>query len=564
MVRRAGLIVLLLLGVAGAGHLDVSAATGTTTGVVQVSASLPGVRTFRLAAGTTHVAFHWPNRAGARVRYALSRDGLHFGAVRLVQQDETAEGRRGETFGALIIAAGVKAVRVQSNRFLPRLTLVAFADHGPAPRPLPLRQTAATSPQPSVIPRSGLEGWGADESLRFDASGREVWPSAFYPVQKIVVHHTATQNADPDPAATMRSIYYYHAITQAWGDIGYNFLIDESGRIYEGRYSRVYASGETPTGQDVNGNGVTAAHAQGYNSGTVGIALLGTLTTQDATPAARNALDHLIAWIESSHGLDPQAVSLYTNPVSGVQATLPNILGHRDVAATECPGGTLYATLPLIRSDVAVLVGSTAAPDYALAVTPSSQSVVQGAGTSYTVNITRSGSFSGGVAFTVSGLPDGATGTFTPNPATGGSSALSVTTVAAAAPGSYPLTITGTSGTLSHTVAATLVVTLAPSPDFSLSASPASRSIKRGARTTYTVTIARTGGFAGALSFAATGLPTGATASFSPNPTTTTGTSSTLTIRTTSSTTLGTFTVTITGTSGSLSRTTKVTLVVKS
>src|SRR5204862_7471537 len=176
----------------------------------------------------------------------------------------------------------------------PSSAKLAMAESAPA-----LSATSATAststasspvPQPAVVPRSG---WGADESLRFDSSGNETWPPAFYPVQKLIVHHTATQNNDPDPAATVRSIYYYHAVTQGWGDIGYNFLIDEAGHVYEGRYSRPYAAGESPTGQDANGNGVTAAHAQGYNSGTVGLALLGSLTTQDATPAARPALEAL-------------------------------------------------------------------------------------------------------------------------------------------------------------------------------------------------------------------------------------------------------------------------------
>jgi hypothetical protein len=174
----------------------------------------------------------------------------------------------------------------------------------------------------------------------------------------LIVHHTATQNNDPDPAATIRSIYYYHAVTQGWGDIGYNFLIDEAGNVYEGRYSRSYAPGESPTGQDASGNGVTGAHAQGYNSGTVGIALLGTLTNQDATPAARDALESLLAWEADGHGLDPQGSALYTNPVNGTQATFPNIAGHRDVAATECPGATFYATLPAIRSDVAARIAA--------------------------------------------------------------------------------------------------------------------------------------------------------------------------------------------------------------
>ena len=541
MVRRAALLVLFLLGAAGAGSLDVSEAGRTTTGVVQVSAPLQGAQTFRLAAGTTHIAFHWQSRAGARVRYALSRDGRQFGPVRPVQEDETGEGRRGETYGALIIAAGAHAVRVQSSRSLPRLTLLALADHGQAFGQLTLRQTAATSPQPSVTSRSG---WGANESLRFDATGKEVWPAAFYPVQKVIVHHTATQNADPDPAATVRSIYYYHAITQAWGDIGYNFLIDESGRIYEGRYSRLYAATESPTGQDVNGNGVTAAHAQGYNSGTVGIALLGTLTNQDATPAARSALERLIAWIDASRGIDPQGVSLYTNPVSGLQATLPNIGGHRDVGATECPGGTFYATLPTIRSDVAALLGSTA-PDFALAVSPSTASADPGGRASYSVSVSAVNGFIRSVALTIAGLPTDATAAFAPSMLSApGSSQLDVSTSTSTPAGSYPLTISGTSGSTTHTTLATLVVN--PPPDFGLAISPSSRTIKRGSSTTYTVSVSSQGSFTGSVSLAVSGLPPGTSASFTPAAVASPG-SATLKIATSSSAPRGTFVLTVTG-----------------
>jgi uncharacterized protein with LGFP repeats len=235
--------------------------------------------------------------------------------------------------------------------------------------------TASAVPQPPVIPRSG---WGADESLRFDSSGNEIWPPAFYPVQKLIVHHTATQNNDPDPAATIRSIYYYHAVTQGWGDIGYNFLIDEAGNVYEGRYSHTYAPGESPTGQDLSGNGVTGAHAQGYNSGTVGIALLGTLTNLDATPAARSALESLLAWEADEHGIDPQGSALYTNPVSGTQATFPNIAGHRDVNSTECPGGTFYATLPTIRSDVAARIAAAHGTPQTATFKPAGYTILSG------------------------------------------------------------------------------------------------------------------------------------------------------------------------------------------
>jgi uncharacterized membrane protein len=86
--------------------------------------------------------------------------------------------------------------------------------------------------------------------------------------------------------------------------------------------------------------------------------------------------------------------------------------------------------------------------------------VVQGASTSYSVNIARTGGFTGSVKVSVTGLPNGASLAFNPNPASGTSSTLSVTTDSATTPaGSYVLTITGTSGVLTRTITVTLVVT---------------------------------------------------------------------------------------------------------
>jgi N-acetylmuramoyl-L-alanine amidase len=340
--------------------------------VNRLSAPIRHERTFHLRRAATHVALHWRAHRGARIEVAFSRRGARFGHWRRVRLDEVGIARPGnETYGAIMLAPRARYMRVRSDVGLPRVRVLALSDLRELSGADARRATAAASaarnaqptfesatsavPQPAVIPRSG---WGADESLRFDSSGNEIWPPAFYPVQKLIVHHTATQNNDPDPPATIRSIYYYHAITQGWGDIGYNFLIDEAGNVYEGRYSRPYAPGESPSGQDLNGNGVTGAHAQGYNSGTVGIALLGTLSNQDATPAARDALERLLAWEADERGIDPEGSALYTNPVSGMQATFPNIAGHRDVGATECPGGTFYATLPTIRSDVAARIAA--------------------------------------------------------------------------------------------------------------------------------------------------------------------------------------------------------------
>ena len=535
-----------------------------------VSLSLPVERmqTVKLSRAFADLAVHWHGNASARLEIALSRDGQAFGKRQRVLLDEVGEATRGrETYGAVMPANGARFIRIWSDRPLRRVTVVGFGDRAPPLVSLgsetgvrslaTTTSTAAGVAQPSVIPRSG---WGADESLRFDATGKEIWPPAFYPVQKVIVHHTATQNNDPDPAATIRAIYQYHAVTQGWGDIGYNFLIDESGRIYEGRYSRQYAPGESPTGEDVNGNGVTAAHTQGYNSGTVGIALLGTLTNQDATPAARSALEHLIAWIDDMHAIDPEGSALYTNPVNGTQATFPNIAGHRDLAATECPGGTFYATLPTIRSDVAALIAA-AQPGFSLAVAPSSQSVGAGGTVNYSVSVTRTGGFADPVTLSVSGVPAGASATFAPNPAD--ASTLTVSTSSTTSAGTYPLTITGTAGTATRSTSATLVITQPPpppSPDFSLAVAPASQTVVRGGTVSYAVSVSPSGGFSGAVTLAVTGLPAGATATFSPNPT---STSATLSIRTSSTSKTGAFTLSISGTAGGLKHTTTATLQVR-
>ncbi|MFL5778999.1 MAG: N-acetylmuramoyl-L-alanine amidase [Chloroflexota bacterium] len=331
-----------------------------------------------LPIAASHVAVHWRGRRDLIVHVAFSPDGQSFGPARDVGRDETGEARGdGETYGAIQDAAGAKFVRLTADRPLGQVRVLAL-DAGEGATATSLGGTvAAAAAEPAVISRAG---WGADESLRFDAQGNELWTPAFYPVQKLIVHHTATANSDPDPAATVRSIYYYHAVTQGWGDIGYNFLIDEAGRVYEGRYSRPYAAGETPTGADTAGRGVTAAHVAGYNSGTVGVSLLGTLTSRDATGAARDALERILAWEADRNGIDPNGTSLYTNPVNGTQKTFPNIAGHRDLAATECPGGTFYATFPSLRNAVAARLGASPPPPATVPGPPTATATPSGKG----------------------------------------------------------------------------------------------------------------------------------------------------------------------------------------
>src|SRR5215472_14478290 len=201
----------------------------------------------------------------------------------------------------------------------------------------------------------------------------------------------------------------------------------------------------------------------------------------------------------------------------------------------------------------------SAAPDYSVTATPASQSVTQGGSTSYTVAVTPSGGFTGTANLSVSGLPAGATASFNPASLASGSSTLTVTTASTTPAGSFSLTITGTSGTLSHTASVTLVVNPPAAPDFSVSATPASATVIQGNSTSYTVNVNASGGFTGTVNLSVSGLPSGATASF--NPTSVSGSgSSTLTVRTGNNTTTGTFSLTITGTSGTLSHTASVKL----
>jgi hypothetical protein len=211
----------------------------------------------------------------------------------------------------------------------------------------------------------------------------------------------------------------------------------------------------------------------------------------------------------------------------------------------------------------------TATPDFSVAASPASQTVVQGNPTSYTVTVSPSGGFTGNVNLAVSGFPSGATPTFITNPIAGGSgsSTLNVSTTANTAPGTYTLTITGTSTSpnLTHSTTVTLVVNSAPTPNFSISASPSSRTITQGNSTSYTATVTPSGGFTGSVSLSSN-QPSGGTATFSPASITITSGpgSSTLNVSTTANTAPGTYTLTITGTSTSpsLTHSTTITLIV--
>jgi len=233
-------------------------------------------------------------------------------------------------------------------------------------------------------------------------------------------------------------------------------------------------------------------------------------------------------------------------------------------AATIAPG-----TYPLTVTGTSGSTTRTASasllvsppPDFGITATPSSLTVVAGTAGTATVGVSSLNGFAGDVTLSLTGLPSSVgSATLTPPVVTAaGSAQLSISTLTSAPSGSYPLTVTGSSGATSHTAALTLIV---PPRDFGLSVSPASRTVTRPNSTTYTVTVSPVNGFAGDVSLAVTGLPYRATATLSANPVAAPGTS-TLTVRTTQSTTRGTFTLRVTGTSGSLTHQATATLVVR-
>lgn len=338
----------------------------------RIETSVDHQRIVRLPDDASHVALEWTGRSAVaepNVTIAFGSSPSALGeevAIGEIDADERpddrdltagARGHIGQTSSGVIWTGGAKFARITTDRSLGHVTVTAIdaqADKGFVETEINVARAAMK--EPTIYSRAQ---WGADEALRFDSGGHEIWPAEFSPMQKAIVHHTAGRNHDPNPAATVRAIYYMKAVGSDFGDIGYNFLIDEQGRIYEGRFSRNYGPGENHNGEDLAGNIVRGGHARNFNDGTVGIALLGNFQNRQPTNAARNALEKLLAWKLERHGLNPKGASTYTNPILGTSKFLNNISGHRNVNPTACPGNAFYPRFPGLRRDVADRIAAT-------------------------------------------------------------------------------------------------------------------------------------------------------------------------------------------------------------
>jgi len=177
-------------------------------------------------------------------------------------------------------------------------------------------------------------------------------------VKAVFIHHTDSGNdyTRREVPELLRSLSNDHVENRDWDDIGYNFLVDRTGTIYEGRAGGI----ATP---------VVGAHTLGFNVGTVGIAAIGSYGSGSSVPAPMvEAIARLAAWKLGLYGVDPRGSTFLVSTNDGSRypegsgSFFPTISGHRDSFWTWCPGSALYRLLPRIRDRAARLQGRTGPP----------------------------------------------------------------------------------------------------------------------------------------------------------------------------------------------------------
>ncbi|MFF9864981.1 peptidoglycan recognition protein [Streptomyces sp. NPDC013953] len=209
-------------------------------------------------------------------------------------------------------------------------------------------ETEAGAAKPYIGPRPRIvtrKGWGADEKLR---ERDFIYTKS---VQAAFIHHTGTGNnyTCQQTPSVLRSIYRYHVVSSGWRDIGYNFAVDKCGNIYEGRAGGVAKP-------------VMGAHTLGFNSNSMGIAVLGTYSSTTPPAAAVTGVARLTAWKLGLYGKDPRGKATLTSGggnlyAKGTKVRLNVISGHRDGFSTECPGARLYGKLGTARTSAATYQG---------------------------------------------------------------------------------------------------------------------------------------------------------------------------------------------------------------
>jgi hypothetical protein len=220
-------------------------------------------------------------------------------------------------------------LRIDSRQAQTQSAILHFYQPGHTPAPTvitdsfnPTGPLACPCPLPEIQLRSQ---WCPDGSCPV---GTELIPTT---VTHLIVHHSAGTNIASDWAAVVRAVWDQHVNGNGWDDIGYNYLVDPNGVIYEGR-----------------GNNIRGAHFCGMNTATMGTCVLGNFTDITPTETAINSLERLLAWKSCDIGADPLGESFHT----ASNGILKNIAGHRDGCNTACPGDAFYPLLPQVRQGV--------------------------------------------------------------------------------------------------------------------------------------------------------------------------------------------------------------------
>ena len=211
-----------------------------------------------------------------------------------------------------------------------------------APAAAPALAPAATTSNGLPVAVTTRAEWGANASYMS-------WDPEYARAGHVVVHHTAGTNSYSagQSASIVRGIYYYHAVTLDWGDIGYNFLVDKFGTVFEGRSGSVAA----PAGKMSIG-----AHARGVNTGTMGISMMGDYSAVSPSDAQLSSVGKMAGWFLKRAGISDvtgwAGLHVWTTEryQAGSTISMPRILGHRDVGYTTCPGNVGYSKLDAIRA----------------------------------------------------------------------------------------------------------------------------------------------------------------------------------------------------------------------
>jgi len=303
------------------------------------------------------VGIEWAGPPGARIELrAQAPDGAWspWVTASVLGHDPDVHSGAGALFGEPVWTGTADRVQLRTREEIRRLRVhfvgaaPVSAAHAAAGFPRAAPVLDAGPGQPPIIAR---RAWGGGQA-------QPVHAPEYGTVKLGFVHHTVNPNgysADAVPSMLL-AIFDYHVQVRGFWDIAYNFMIDSYGRIWEARAGGI----DMP---------VMGAHAGAYNTQSTGVAVLGDFMNVVPSQAAIAALEPLLAWKLSLHGVparghatvvvDP-ASAYYTPFAPGAHVSLPRVAGHRDGDSTDCPGTAFYARLPSIRPRVAALAGTFA------------------------------------------------------------------------------------------------------------------------------------------------------------------------------------------------------------